>query len=176
MTQPRVPGSRGTEVDLPCGESVAVSALDMGLREFECSCGERHAVVMDVHPLSRFVPESLVRVLEAAIEPSDGGTFDTRHLMGVVLEEFPDKVVGEDVSENTDVGYAWVWVADFDSRRLHEVVVELVVELMDHAVSHADDEAARNEFESHLHEFDVEAFVEAYRRERDFERGTDEPV
>ena len=92
------------------------------------------------------------------------------------LCEFPEAVVGTDVSENTDVGYAWVWVADFDSRRLHEVVVELVVELMDHAVSHADDEAARNEFESQLHEFDVEAFVEAYRRERDFERGTDEPV
>ena len=176
MTKPRVPGSRETGIDLPCGESVAVSTLDMGLREFECSCGARHAVVMDVHPLSRFVPESLVSVLETAIEPTDGGTFDTRHLMGVVLEEFPEEVVGEDVSEDTDVGYAWVWVAEFDSRRLHEVVVELVVELMDHAVSHAENDAARHEFESQLQEFDVEAFVDAYRRERDFERGTDTPV
>lgn len=176
MSEPRVPGSRGTELSLPCGESVGVSALDMGVREFTCDCGERHAVVMDVHPPSRFVPESLVAVLREAIEPSSGDEFDTMHLMGVVLEEFPERIVAEDVSENSDVGYALVWVADFDARRLHEIVVELIVELMDHAVSHADDDESTSEFERQMHEFDVEEFVETYRREREFERETDTPV
>ena len=176
MTRPRVPGSRGTRVSLPCGESVAVSDLDMGLREFECPCGKRHAVVMDVHPPSRFVPESLVEVLREAIEPSGGGTFGTRHLMGIVREEFPEEVVEGDTSENADVGYGHVWVAGFDSRRLHEVVVELVVELMDHAVGHADDEDSKREFERLMAEFDIEEFVERYRREREFERGSDTPV
>ena len=175
MTEPRVPGSRGADLDLPCGESVAVADLDMGMREFGCDCGERHALVVDVHPPSRFVPESLVSVLRETIEPEEGGEFDTMHMMGVVLEEFPEKVVAEDVAENSDVGYALVWVTAFDARRLHEVVVELVVELMEHAVSHADDDAA-DEFERQMHAFDVEAFVEQYRREREFERETDTPV
>jgi len=39
------------------------------------------------------------------------------------------------------------WVTEFDSRRLHEIVVELVVELMEHAVSHADDDEALSAFE-----------------------------
>jgi len=34
------------------------------------------------------------------------------------------------------------WVTEFDSRRLHEIVVGFVVELMEHAVSHADDDEA----------------------------------
>ena len=176
MSEPRVPGSRGTELSLPCDESVSVSALDMGLREFACDCGERHAVVMDVHPPSRFVPESLVEVLRETIDPEEGDEFDTMHLMGVVLEEFPERIVAEDVSEDSDVGYALVWVADFDARRLHEIVVELIVELMDHAVSHADDDDSTTEFERQMREFDVQEFVETYRRERDFERGTDTPV
>ena len=175
MTEPRVPGSRGADLDVPCGESVAVANLDMGMREFGCDCGERHALVMDVHPPSRFVPESLVSMLRETIEPEEGGEFDTMHMMGVVLEEFPEKVVAEDVSENSDVGYALVWVTDFDARRLHEVVVELVVELMEHAVSHADDDAA-SEFERQMHEFDVDEFVDQYRREREFEHETDTPV
>lgn len=176
MADPRVPGSRSSEISLPCGESVAVSALDMGLREFTCDCGERHAVVMDVHPPSRFVPEELVAVLRETIEPSSGEEFETMHLMGIVLEEFPEKIVAEDVSENTDVGYALLWIADFDARRLHEVVVELIVELMEHAVSHAEDDESTSEFERQMHEFDVEEFVETYRRERDFEQKTDHPV
>ena len=63
MAEPRVPGSDGADIELPCGESVAVHDLDMGLREYECPCGETHAVVMDVHPLGRFVPEFLADVL-----------------------------------------------------------------------------------------------------------------
>ena len=176
MSKPRVPGARGGEVSLPCGESVAVGDLDMGVREFECDCGERHAVVMDVHPPSRFVPESLVAVLRETVEPTEGEEFDTMHLMGVVLEEFPEEIVAEDVSENTDVGYALVWVSEFDARRLHELVVELVVELMDHAVSHADSAEATSEFERQMHDFDVTEFVERYRREREFEHETDRPV
>lgn len=176
MADPRVPGSSSTEISLPCGESVAISALDMGLREFTCDCGERHAVVMDVHPPSRFVPEELVAVLRETIEPSSGEEFETMHLMGIVLEEFPNKVVAEDISANTDVGYALLWVADFDSRRLHEVVVELIVELMEHAVSHAEDDEFARTFERQMDEFDVEKFVEAYRRERDFGNETDHPV
>ena len=176
MSEPRVPGARGDEISLPCGESVAVADLDMGVREFACACGERHAVVMDVHPPSRFVPESLVAVLRETIEPSDGDEFDTMHLMGVVLEEFPEKIVAEDVSEDSSVGYALVWVADFDARRLHEVVVELIVELMEHAVSHADSAEATSEFERQMYEFDVAEFVERYRREREFADETDRPV
>jgi len=176
MTQPRVPGSRGTRVSLPCGESVAVSDLDMGLREFDCACGERHAVVMDVHPPSRFVPESLVDVLREAIEPSSGEAFGMRHLMGIVREEFPEEIVGENTAENADVGYGHVWVAAFSARRLHEIVVELIVEVMDHAVGHADDEDSKREFERQMNTFDVEEFVERYRREREFERGSDTPV
>lgn len=176
MAEPRVPGSQGTDLSLPCGESVDVRDLDMGLREFACGCGEQHAVVMDVHPPSRFVPESLVAMLRETIDTTTGDEFDTMHLMGIVREEFPERVVAEDVSENGTVGYALVWVADFDSRRLHEVVVELIVELMDHAVSHAEDTDSTTEFERQMHAFDVGEFVEAYRRERDFEHETDRPV
>jgi hypothetical protein len=176
MSEPRVPGARGGEVSLPCGESVAVADLDMGVREFECACGKPHAVVMDVHPPSRFVPESLVAILRETVEPSSGEEFDTMHLMGVVLEEFPEKVVAEDVSEDSSVGYALVWISDFDARRLHEIVVELIVELMEHAVSHADDGETESEFEQQMHAFDVEEFVERYRREREFEHETDSPV
>jgi len=62
-----------------------------------------------------------------------------------------------------------VWVTEFDSRRLHEVVVELVVELMEHAASHADDDEALSAFEREMVEFDVSEFVEQYRAERDLE-------
>ena len=176
MAEPRVPGSRGTDLSLPCGESVDVHALDMGLREFACDCGERHAVVMDVHPLSRFVPESLVAILRETIDTTTDEAFDTMHLMGIVREEFPEKTVTKDVAEDGSVGYALLWIADFGSRRLHEVIIELVVELMDHAVSHAEDAESTTAFERQMHEFDVAEFVEAYRRERDFERESDTPV
>ena len=176
MPEPRVPGGRGEVLELPCGETKPVYELDMGLREFDCGCGEIHAVVVDVHPLSRFVPESLADVLRDAIETSSGAAFSMTHLMGVVLEEFPEEIVAADVSDDGEVGYAMVWATDFDSRRLHGIVVDLVVELMDHAVSHADDESAVGEFESQLREFDVEAFVEAYRRDRAFASEHDSPA
>ena len=157
MSQPRVPGGDENTLELPCGQTMAAGELDLGMREFECDCGETHAVVMDVHPPERFLPDFLVEVLREAIETTseEMPEFDTPHLLGVVLEEFPEAVVAYDASENADVGYAMAWVSDFDSRRLHEVVVELVVELMEHAVSHADDDEALSAFEQEMVEFDV---------------------
>ncbi|WP_255192500.1 DUF5815 family protein [Natronobeatus ordinarius] len=177
MVTPRVPGDESETITLPCGESVDPRELDLGMREYTCSNGHRHAVVMDMHPPSRFFPESLVAILRETIEPADEfDQFGTPHLMGIVLEEFPEKVVVHDAAENGAVGYAMVWVTEFDARRLHEIVVELVVELMDHAVSHAEDDTVAAEFESQLLEFDVSAFVEEYRRVRDFESEHDRPV
>ncbi|MCL7417036.1 MAG: DUF5815 family protein [Halalkalicoccus sp.] len=175
MATPRVPGDE--EISLPCGESVSLAELDMGMREYACSCGERHAVVMDVHPPSRFVPEAIVEVLRETIETEDEfGEFGTPHVMGVVLEEFPDRVVAEDVSENGQVGYSMLWLTDFDSRRLHVIVVELLVELMDHAISHSEDDEAASSFEEQMLEFDVEAFVDDYRTAREFESEYDRPA
>jgi len=169
MSGPSVPGGRGEELTLPCGKKKRARDLDMGMREFDCACGDAHAVVMDVHPPDRFLPEFLVEVLREAIDTTSDEMpeFGTPHLMGIVLEEFPDQVVAADCTDDQDVGWAMLWVTDFDSRRLHEVVVELVVELMEHAVSHADDDAAMREFESRMVDFDVPAFVEQYREERD---------
>lgn len=171
MAEPRVPGSDGAELDLACGETVAVHDLDMGLREYDCRCGKTHAVVMDVHPPERFLPDFLVEVLREAIDTTseEMPEFDTPHLLGVVLEEFPEAVTAYDASENADVGYAMAWVTEFDSRRLHEIVVELVIELMEHAVSHADDDEALSAFEQEMVEFDVAEFVDQYRAERDLE-------
>src|SRR6056297_1042753 len=171
MAQPRVPGGGGEDLDLPCGETKRVRTLDLGMREFSCACGDEHAVVMDVHPPERFLPDFLVEVLREAVETTseEMPEFDTPHLLGVVLEEFPEGVAAYDASENADVGYAMAWVTDFDSRRLHEVVVELVVELMEHAVSHADDDEALSAFEAEMVEFDVSEFVDQYRAERDLE-------
>ena len=175
MTEPRIPGESPV-LDLPCGESVDVYDLDMGMREFRCDCGETHAVVVDVHPLGRFVPESIADVLRETIDTADEfPEFGTVHLMGIVMEEFPDSIASTDVSEDGHVGYSLVWVAAFDSRRLHEIVVELLVELMEHAVSHGGDDVA-SEFESQMQAFDVEAFVEAYRQEREFDSEFDEPL
>ncbi|WP_331234600.1 DUF5815 family protein [Natronorarus salvus] len=177
MATPRVPGDTGAEFTLPCGESARVSAFDLGMREFRCSCGETHAVVTDVHPPSRFVPESIVAVLREAVETADEfGEFGTPHLMGMVIEEFPDEVVAEDTSEEGAAGYSMLWVTGFDSRALHEVVVELIVELMEHAIGHAEDPDAEREFEEGMFAFDVSAFVDEYRRTRDFEDEHDTPV
>ena len=175
MPTPRVPGGGGPDLDLPCGETVGTHDLDMGMREYECACGDAHAVVMDVHPPDRFLPEFLVEVLRESVETTseEMTEFGTPHLMGIVLEEFPERVVAADVSDDQDVGYAMVWVADFDSRRLHEIVVELVVELMEHAVSHAEDDSAMREFEERMLEFDVGEFVDQYRAQRDL---TDDDV
>ncbi|QLG49190.1 DUF5815 family protein [Natrinema halophilum] len=178
MAAPRVPGSGGGDrLELPCGEFVDPHEIDLGMREYDCSCGDTHAVVTDVHPPSRFFPESLVAVLQETIDTDDEfGAFGTPHLLGVVLEEFPERIAVYDASGDGAVGYALLWIADFDSRRLHEIIVELVVELMEHAISHAENDAAVSEFESHMLEFDVSEFVDQYRRQRDFESEHDRPV
>lgn len=176
MSEPRVPGS-DTRLTLPCGERVGLTEIDMGMRELSCECGETHAVVTDVHPPSRFLPEEMVDDLRAVVETDDEfDQFGTAHLLGMVAEEFPDDVVSQDASEDGNVGYAMLWVTDFDARRLHEVVVELVVEMMDHALSHAEDDAAREQFHEQLTAFDVEAFVDQYRREREFRDADDDPA
>ncbi len=167
MGTPHVPGSQPDVVELPCGERTAPETFDLGMRDLECSCGDRHAVVMDVHPPTRFFPSDVVEVLESTIEPVEGGTFGTHHLMGMVLEEFPNTVVGADVSENGQLGAGYLWVCGFDSRRLHEVVVELVLEVMDHAMTHSTDESAQASFADRLSDFEVDTFVERYRAERD---------
>jgi hypothetical protein len=139
------------------------------MREFDCDCGSTHGVVMDVHPPDRFLPEFLVEVLQEAIETTSAEMpeFGTPHLLGIVLEEFPDQVASHDATEDQDVGFAMLWVTDFDSQKLHELIVELVIELMEHAVSHAEDTTALTEFEQQMHEFDVAEFVDQYRSQRD---------
>jgi hypothetical protein len=177
MAEPGVPGGRSEQLDLPCGQTVHTHDLDLGVREFDCSCGESHAVVMDIHPLSRFVPEFMVDVLRETVDTADDfEEFTTAHLLGMVREEFPEEIVGADCSDDGQVGYALVWVADFDSRRLHEIAVELLVELMEHAISHAEDGTAMSEFEQRMQEFDVEAFVEEYRAERNLETEHDTAI
>jgi len=176
MATPRVPSDED-RLELPCGEVVDIHTFDMGRREFECRCGENHALVMDVHPLTRFLPAFLVETLEETVEPSgEAETLGTAHLMGIVMEEFPEEVVAKDVEDDGAIGCGLLWVTDFDSRRLHEIVVELVVDLMEHAISHAEDDAAREAFEDDMHEFDVTEFVAAYRAERDFDGDADTPV
>lgn len=169
MPTPRVPGESDGRLELSCGEQVHAHDLDLGVREFDCDCGETHAVVMDVHPLGRFVPEFLADTLRETVDTDDEfAEFTTAHVLAMVREEYPDRVVSADLSGDGQVGYALLWVAEFDSRELHRIVVELVVELMEHAISHAGDDDAR-EFERHLEEFDVAAFVDQYREERDLE-------
>ena len=175
MADPRVPGDDGS-LELPCGETISAHELDMGLREVRCDCGAAHAVVVDVHPPSRFVPEEVVGVLRETVETDDEfPAFGTPHVMGMVLEEFPDRVAVADLADDGHVGYALLWVTGFDSRRLHEIVVELLVELMEHAVSHGD-EATASQFEQQMMHFDVGAFVDQYREERNFESEADTPV
>ncbi|WP_336327751.1 DUF5815 family protein [Halovenus sp. HT40] len=170
MAEPRVPGGTDEQLELPCGETVSTHDLDLGMRELACACGETHAVVMDVHPLGRFVPEFLVDTLRATISTEDEfDEFSTPHALAMVREEYPEEVAVADCSGDGQVGYGLVWVADMESRELHKTVVELLVELMEHAISHADDGPTVAEFEEQLAEFDLDAFVDAYREERDFE-------
>jgi hypothetical protein len=177
MPQPGVPGGPSERLDLPCGQTVSAHDLDLGVREFECACGDTHGVVMDSHPLTRFVPEFLADVLRETIETDDDfEEFTTTHLLAMISEEYPERVVSADLADDGHVGYALVWVADFDSRRLHEIAVQLLVELMDHAISHADDDAAVQEFEQYLNEFDVDAFVTEFRSQRDFESEHDTAI
>jgi len=170
MAEPRVPGARD-DIELPCGESVPPGDLDLGVRELDCACGDTHAVVADVHPPERFLPAFLVDALREVVETDDEfEAFGTPHLMGLLFEEFPGEITSHDASDDGEVGYGLVWIADFDARRLHEAVVELVIELMEHAISHSDD-AAMAEFEESMMAFDVSEFVEQYRRERETEAG-----
>jgi hypothetical protein len=170
MAEPRVPGGTDETLDLTCGQTVHTRDLDLGMRELSCACGATHAIVMDVHPLGRFVPEFLVDTLRATISTDDEfDEFSTAHALAMVREEYPEAVAVADCSGDGEVGYGLVWVADMDSRELHRIVVELLVELMEHAISHADDGPTVAEFEEQLAEFDLDAFVDAYREERDFE-------
>lgn len=179
MAEPGVPGDT-TVLELPCGESLdPVRDIDMGMREYNCRCGERHAVVMDVHPPSRFLPEDIVSVLRETTEAAEGdrvGEFGTPHLLGMVREELPDEVVSQDVSETGAAGYSMVWITQADAQGLHEMIVELVIEMMEHAVSHGSNEEAAAEFEAQMRAFDVTEFVEAYRQSRDFDDEHDSPA
>lgn len=171
MGDPRVPGA---SIELACGEHIDPARIDLGMRELSCPCGSEHAVVTDVHPPSRFVPEATVEILRETVEPADEQeVFSTTHVMGMVLEEFPEAVATHDATEDGTVGYAMVWVTDMDARTLHEIVVELLVELMDHAVSHAEDPETADRFQRQLESFDIETFVSAYREAREFEVADD---
>jgi len=133
---------------------------------------------MDMHPRSRGGSRSSWwKCFQETVEPADEfEEFTTAHAMGSVMEEFPERVVAADVAEDGTVGYALVWATQFDSRRLHEIIVELLVELMEHAISHAEDEAVMDEFEEQMLEFDVDAFVEQYRAERNLETEHDTAI
>ncbi|QCC50245.1 DUF5815 family protein [Halapricum salinum] len=177
MAEPRVPGGPGADLELPCGETVSLRQFDLGMREFSCDCGDTHAIVMDVHPLARFVPEDIVAQLRSVIDTDDDyEEFSMPHLMGSVMEEFPEEIAVADVSDDGQVGAALVWISDFDAERLHYVVVELLVELMEHAISHVENDDMAREFETQMAEFDIEGFVQAYRAERNLEDEFDQPV
>lgn len=177
MAEPRVPGGTDESIELPCGEMVHTHDLDLGMRELSCACGEDHAVVMDIHPLGRFVPEFLVETLRSTIATDDEfEEFSTAHALAMVREEYPDDVAVADCSGDGEVGYGLVWVSSFDSLELHRTVVELLVELMEHAISHVEAGPTVEEFEDQLEEFDRDAFVDAYRRERGFDDEYDSPA
>lgn len=170
MTVPRVPGEPN-RIELPCGSLIAPREIDLGMRDLECECGDRHAVVTDVHPPERFLPTFLVETLKDVIETNDDfEIFGTPHLMGLLIEEFPGEITSYDASDDGEVGFGLLWISQFESQTLHEIIVELVIELMEHAISHADD-VAMDEFESAMLEFDVGEFVEQYRQERNTEIG-----
>jgi len=176
MADAPVPGAGDDGLELPAGELVDPHEIDLGMREHNCPCGDTHAVVTDVHPPSRFVPESLVAVLEETIDTDDEfESFGTPHLLGIVLEEFPES--GRPRRERRRCRRLHAVVGDRLRRpAAHEVVVELIVELMEHAVSHAEDDAAITEFESQMLEFDVGEFVDQYRRQREFESEHDQAL
>jgi hypothetical protein len=178
MAQPRVPGEPvGDDLQLPCGETIDVQELDLGMRELTCDCGETHAVVMDVHPPTRFLPDFLVETLRETIDTDDGfEEFGTPHLLGTLREERPADIVSHDASEDGTVGFGLLWIVDDDPRTLHEAIVDLVVELMEHAIGHVDDDSLLSEFEAELRSFDTAEFVAEYRTQREFESEHDRPV
>lgn len=177
--QPGVPtGPSGQPIELPCGETIESDDLDLGLREFRCECGEQHAVVLDPHPPSRFLPESVTETLAETIaaEGTEMEEFGMVPLMGLVMDAYPEQVVAHDASEDGSTGYAAAWIADFDAREFHEIVVRTVLEVMAQAVTAVGDDSATDAFSEHRAEFDVSEFVEKYRSVRDFEDEWDEPA
>ena len=176
MTTPQIP-SDDDSITLSCDRTVSREHFDMGMREFDCSCGNTHAVVMDVHPLSRWIPESVSEIFRDTIEPSDEFVeFGTIHLMGIVLEEYPEAITVVNATDDPTVGFAVLWISDFDARELHRIIIELLVTLMDHAVGHSDNPTIQSTFDEGLQEFDVEAFVDQYRGDRDWSDERDRPL
>jgi hypothetical protein len=178
MAQPRIPGEPvGDDLELPCGRTIDVHELDLGMRALECECGATHAVVMDVHPPTRFLPQFLVETLQETIETDDQfDAFGTPHLLGALLEENPDEIVSYDASDDGALGFGLVWIADAEPIGLHEKIVELVLELMEHAISHTEEDSLLSEFEEQLRSFDPEEFVATYRNRREFDDEHDHPV
>lgn len=172
MTQPGVPSlPNDSTVELPCGETVSTDDLDLGMREYECECGSSHAVVLDPHPPTRFLPETVTDVLvnTLQIDGREENRFDTNALMGLVQDRHSDRIVTLDAAEDGTIGFALAWIADFDSYTLHEIVVETVLELMSRAVDDGGNESARKAFTEHRADLDVEAFVSQYREVRNFD-------
>jgi hypothetical protein len=178
-TQPGVPDDpEPGPIELPCGESITAGDLHLGMRELRCDCGAAHAVVLDPHPPTRFLPTSVAEVLAEtlATEGTDGEEFDTVALMGLLMDAYPERIVTHDAAEDGTTGYALAWIAEFDARELHERVVETVLGVMAEAVTEAGNEDATAAFTDHRSEFDVGEFVAEYREVRDFEDEFDEPA
>ena len=155
---------------LPCGTSIDSHRIDLGMRELKCECGKTHAIVTDINPLTRFLPEFLVVSLEELIEVRDSdkwGGLGMVHLMGLVMEDFPEETVFFDASEDGYLGYSMLWIFDFDAWRLHEIIIELIIEMMEHGMSHSGDKNAIAEFEKQMLQFDIKEFVKEYRETRD---------
>lgn len=177
--QPGVPDEpEGGAIELPCGETITADQLDLGMREFDCDCGATHAVVMDPHPPTRFLPAEVAEDLAATVtaEGTETEEFGTVALMGLVMDAVPEQIVTYDAAEDGTTGFAVAWIADVDARGLHEIVVETVLSIMAEAVSEAGDDDAEAAFVEHRAEFDVEGFVDEYRDVRDFEDEFDEPA
>jgi hypothetical protein len=49
------------------------------------------------------------------------------------------------------------------------MIVELIIEIMEHAVSHSKNEISIQEFEKQMLSFNISEFVEKYREERDLD-------
>jgi hypothetical protein len=164
--------NRGEPIVLSCGVTINSHEIDLGMRELKCECGNLHAVVTDVNPLTRFLPDFLVNSLAQVIEVVDSerwGGFGMAHIMGLVIEECPEEVTFFDSKEDGYLGYSALWITEFNSFKLHEMIVELIIEIMEHAVSHSKNEISIQEFEKQMLSFNISEFVEKYREERDLD-------
>ena len=177
--QPGVPDEpEGGAIELPCGETITADDLDLGMREVDCACGSTHAVVMDPHPPTRFLPTEVAEDLAATVSATGTDTegFGTVALMGLVMDSVPEEIVAYDAAEDGTTGFAVAWIAEVDARALHEIVVETVLSIMAEAVTEAGNPDAEASFAEARAEFDVEGFVDEYRDVRDFEDEFDEPA